>query len=384
MDSLHVVHLIPLIALGGVWRHLQAISRLKSKRLRHTIVSLFKTKVDRAEELLSAPVFRLDLPGYRANNGNLVHEKLLELFRAISPDLVHSHHYSSDIFALPAAKDFGVPAIRTVHGITQAGASNPLTRSGPRLDWCSRQIRTELNLEGPMVRTLTVCRALRDKLLRYGFAPDRVSTLYLGIDLTEAKSIQAKTKTIPRQRRRGRVIVGFAGRLEPIKNPLMMCRLGASLKAHKHRPKIRIVGSGSLQQKLEQTIRTNGLEDSVTIRAGGAEMQNEISHFDVLVVPSLLEGIPLVALEAMAFSIPVIASAVGGIPELISNGSNGLLFRSNDVRGLSEKVLSLLESEDCRKRLGRCGYATVKRHFSLATQLKKLERVYMETCIGLS
>jgi glycosyltransferase involved in cell wall biosynthesis len=376
---LHVVHVIPLIALGGVWRHLQTVSRLQLRGIRQTIVSLYSTSTDGARQLLNLPVFQLDIPKHSRTNRSFVSETLRQLLQSLGPDLVHSHHYSSDIVALPAAKQFGIPAIRTVHGITQAGPIDPLYRGSPRLDWCLQQVSDELALEAPTVRTLTVCRLLRDKLLRYGFAPDRVSTMYLGIDAVEIATGRTDTSSTQGQDADRCIVVGFAGRLEPIKNPGMMCRLAALFRTSKQNIEIRIVGSGSLQAELDAAIKLDELHELVKTRPGGIQMQRDIGLFDILVVPSLLEGIPLVALEAMSFSIPVVASAVGGIPELIDHNSNGVLFRSDDVRDLYANLLPLLDDPDRRRRLGEAGFMTVKERFSLSAHLQQLEQVYGES-----
>lgn len=379
----HIVHVIPLIALGGVWRHLQTLCRTDRIRFRHTVISLFKTEGDDIDDLRPTALVRLALSSHTYTDKNFISTTLLNAFQSMSPNLIHSHHYSADLFALPAARQFRIPAVRTVHGITQAGASDALHRAGPRLDWSSKQICDELSLEGPTVQTLTVCRSLRERLLSYGFAPDRVSTLYLGIDPVEVRATARAPRSTCRRSPRNRVIVGFAGRLEPIKNPSMMCHLAMMLRDRTERVEIRIVGSGSLLPNLRQEIHNGGLEGLVAIRPGGPGMRAEIAQFDILVIPSLLEGVPLVALEAMAFCVPVVASAVGGIPELITHDHDGLLFRSEDVADLCIKIAPLLESRERRERLGRCGFTNVQKRFSLHRQLEQLEQTYLRSLSSL-
>ncbi len=101
---------------------------------------------------------------------------------------------------------------------------------------------------------------------------------------------------------------------------------------------------------------------------------------DMLINPSLSEGLPNIVLEAMALRIPVIATAVGGVPELIESGESGLLVHAGDVSGLSRAVVRLAADFEERKRLSEAAYKVVIDSFSFEKQMDRLSEVYQKGC----
>lgn len=140
-----------------------------------------------------------------------------------------------------------------------------------------------------------------------------------------------------------------------------------------------VVGDGPLRSSLEQQLIAAGLDDCVTLLGGLPEDETlgRIAQADAFVLPSLMEGLPVVLMEAMACSKPVVAPMVAGIPELVSEEETGLLFRASDWMHLAEQMLRLTRDETLAARLGRNGQARVAAEFAIDTAVAPLLRLFV-------
>ena len=159
---------------------------------------------------------------------------------------------------------------------------------------------------------------------------------------------------------------GIAGLLEAL-----------TLVSLEHRPSLVIVGDGPLKAELDAKVRQLGLGDLVTFlgRLSEADTLAEIARSDVLVLPSFMEGLPIVLMEAMALGKPVVATRVAGIPELVVDGETGLLFTPSHWIELAAKLSALATDDALRRRLGAAGPARIAREFDVnhsAVQLRDL------------
>jgi len=175
-------------------------------------------------------------------------------------------------------------------------------------------------------------------------------------------------------------VVTFIGRLEELKGIrvfLESCKLIARKREH---VRFRIVGSGSLRGYVEaESKRFNTDFDSCM------EVMGEVSHeqipqilsqTSVLVAPSYMEGAPTVCLEASASEVPVVASNVGGIPEMVVDGRTGFLFPSGDPEACAEKVSEILSNQKLRRRMGREARDMIKQYYTWEEVIKKVEGIY--------
>ncbi len=148
--------------------------------------------------------------------------------------------------------------------------------------------------------------------------------------------------------------------------------------ALKRNPKLRFVmfGYGPDLDMIREKIISYGIEDKVICPGFEKNLLGYMMDADMLVNPSLSEGLPNIVLEAMAFKVPVVATAVGGVPELIDDGQSGFLVKSEDCAGMAEKILTLSSDTEFQEKFKVNGYATVKGRFSFDTQAEKLYEVY--------
>ena len=170
------------------------------------------------------------------------------------------------------------------------------------------------------------------------------------------------------------------GRLSAEKGYSGLLHSFAALVAGGTKAKLTIVGDGPLRRQIEHTIADLALTEQVRLLGALSEQAtlNEIARADALVLPSLMEGLPVVLMEAMALGKPVIASCVAGIPELVHDGVTGLLFRPSDWDQLGERMRFLAHDRPLRTRLADAGRVAVATEFAIDIAVEPLARLFAE------
>jgi glycosyltransferase involved in cell wall biosynthesis len=171
-------------------------------------------------------------------------------------------------------------------------------------------------------------------------------------------------------------LVGIVGRLFPIKNhPLF---LESAVRVLKREPAARfvIVGDGTLRSELERQAREFGITDRVFFTGWQRDMPRIYADLDVLVVSSDNEGTPVSAIEAMATGCPVVATKVGGLPDLISDGESGLLVPPRNPDALSNAVLRVLEDSEAAGRMSAAARQSVHQRYTRTHLLAETDRLY--------
>ncbi|HET7909277.1 MAG TPA: glycosyltransferase [Nitrospira sp.] len=179
-------------------------------------------------------------------------------------------------------------------------------------------------------------------------------------------------------------IVGTVCRLvEPKKGISVLLRAMAALKTHGHDPQCQllIVGDGPARQPLEALSRQLGLSGCTVFAGTRRDVPRILPLLDLFVLPSLYEGFGIAILEAMAAGKPVVASAVGGIPEFVVPGETGLLVEPGNAAALAEAVRSLVRDPAAATRMGMRGRARVAAEFHMSTVVRRHEQVY-EACLA--
>jgi glycosyltransferase involved in cell wall biosynthesis len=143
-----------------------------------------------------------------------------------------------------------------------------------------------------------------------------------------------------------------------------------------------VIGDGPLRNRFEAISNRRDLNVQFLGRVGRNTVIRWLSKASILLLPSYSEGLPTVSIEALASEVPVVATDVGGIPEVVIDGQTGYLFPSGDVQLCAEKVLKLLNNERLRRQMGRQGRNLVKRFYSWSTVLEKVEQTYESICVN--
>jgi glycosyltransferase involved in cell wall biosynthesis len=282
--------------------------------------------------------------------------ELAALMRRERPDIVHANSSKAGVLGRLAAVLAGVPVrIFTAHGWAfnaASGAPSVLYR------WADR-------LMAPLT-TVTICVSERER--EAGIAartcrPERTVVI--------PSAVEAGAPPQARRERAAPVIVAV-GRLAAPKDPVTLVRALAAVNRSAFTAQI--VGDGPERPAVEGEIHAAGLAGKIELTGERRDVAQLLDDADVFVLSSRSEGAPLSILEAMAAGLPVVASAVGGVPEIVDDGTTGLLVPPGDVSALAKALERLLADAALRARLGRAGWERARERFDLA----QLQRAHVE------
>jgi glycosyltransferase involved in cell wall biosynthesis len=209
-----------------------------------------------------------------------------------------------------------------------------------------------------------------------GCPRDKIVVIPNGIDVRADDARPAAPRPADLGRPSDHVIVGTIGRLVWYKGHTELLDAMARVRREHPAARLAIVGDGPLGERLRQHAAGLALDGSVRFLGAIPDASRLLRHFDLFVLPSRWEGMSNGLLEAMAAERPIIATAVGGNPELIEDGVSGLLVPSEDPEALAAAILRLLRDPDLAGRLARAGRARVEARYTLDTTVRSLEALY--------
>lgn len=282
-----------------------------------------------------------------------------------SIDLVHTHGYKANFYGYLAARGKGVPAVATYH-----------------LDWPDRGLALRLyHLFDRLVvrrfgKIAAVSEAVARSLRRSGVPSAKIVTIDNGIDLSPFA--QARPILQEEISERPDALIGLVGRLTPQKGCEYFLRAAQRVLIDFPRTLFVLVGEGPDRRKLEELVRDLNIAERVIFAGHREDMPGVYASLDILVLPSINEGLPMTLIEAMAAARPVIATPVGAIPKLIIPEQTGLLVNPRDPVGLAAALGRLISNPDLRHRLGRDGQAWVMRRFSAEAMAQQYAEIYQE------
>ena len=288
--------------------------------------------------------------------------RLMSLIRCKRIDLVHAHMYASSIPGVLAARWAGVPVVLHVHSLHE-WQQPPRIRKARRI-WSQAE------------KVVAVSQSVRDSILKEcKLEPSMVVTLYNGVDLDRFAGAQ----NIAKERLRWGIkpqelVVGSVARLVPAKGLFDLFRAVAIVQKSRAEVCLVLVGGGDLRSELEQEAHKLGLR--VIFTGTQEDVRPLIGMFDVAVLSSHTEGLPLFILEAMALSKLVVATRVGGIPEVVVPGETGFLAPSAEPEKLARSILKALDCDG--QKMGLTGRRRVEEIFSLEKTLNNICRLYRE------
>jgi glycosyltransferase involved in cell wall biosynthesis len=278
-------------------------------------------------------------------------------------DVVHTHNPHALVYGAPASKLARAASVHTKHGI------NP---DGPRRLWLRRAA-------GALVDAYAVVTPALESVARKNREcdPARLHVVPNGIDTTifapdgEARRQKRRDLEIPE----GAWVVGTVGRLAPEKDQALLVR--AMLPLLGPLTHLVIVGDGPERQALLALVESSGQASYVHMTGARDDVDRVLPAFDVFALPSITEGLPLVLLEAMSTELVVVASAVGGIPDLVDSGVSGFLTPAREVGPLTARLASLHDDPRHASEVGRAARARVLERHSLARMAAGYEALYL-------
>jgi len=229
--------------------------------------------------------------------------------------------------------------------------------------------------------SIAVCQYVRSiELARARIPANKVTTIYNGValDLFQHPD-HIRTHQIKQELgiTDDALIIGCIGRLHPQKGYPQLLQALKDVKDKIPGVHLLIIGTGELDSQLKSMAHKLGLSKSVTFAGSRTDIPAILNCLDLFVLPSLWEGHPLVVLEAMAAGLPVVATQVGGTPEVVQNGETGLLVEPKDISQLASAMITLLQNPSLRKEMGIAGKKRV-RLFSIENMTQKTESLYMK------
>jgi glycosyltransferase involved in cell wall biosynthesis len=292
---------------------------------------------------------------------------LVKLIRAKGVAVLHTHEFFMNTLGLMASWLTGVPLVATVHGRNYYS------------DRARRRIAYRLvgRFAG---RLVTVSEANKRFLAeRVGIPPRRVQVIPNGVPVDgRASSVALSALRESLGLNQHHPVIGTVGSLYPVKGHRYLIDAAPFVLERFPQAIFVIVGQGGLRKELEaQAAR---LEVAAHLRFLGhrEDVHNLLSIYDIFVLPSLSEGMPLALLEAMAAGLPAVATRVGGVMEVLDDRKTGLLVPSRDSRALADKMITLLGDPPLAKELGEAARHVAASRFPLAGMVRAYEGIYSQ------
>jgi glycosyltransferase involved in cell wall biosynthesis len=218
---------------------------------------------------------------------------------------------------------------------------------------------------------IAISGSITSQLLECGIPASLVKIIYEGIDL----SLYPKQPELDRPPPTKPVTVGTVSSLSHEKGLSYLIEAASLIPHVNGRVRFVIVGEGHFRIKLEELVRKKGLDKCVQFLGFRTDIQALLKDFDLFVLPSLSEGLSSAIMEAMASSLPVIASKVGGIPELVQHGDNGLLVPPGDPESLARAIMQLMENPETLRQMGIRGRKRVEEKFTRDRKVMETEEL---------
>ncbi|MGQ9671488.1 MAG: glycosyltransferase family 4 protein [Desulfosoma sp.] len=300
--------------------------------------------------------------------------KLYRLIQREQPQIVHTHTAKAGFLGRLAARMARVPVIlHTYHGHVLHGYYSPFKTH--LLRWMEKALARITD------GIVAVSVQVKNDLVAYGIASaDKITVISLGFDLDPFLSCQQYKGAFLRELGLddSTPLVGIVGRIFPIKNHRLFLESAAIVSSKAPAARFVIVGDGNLRSEMENCARELGISERVIFTGWRRDMPSIYADLDVLVVSSNNEGTPVSAIEAMAAGRPVVATRVGGLPDIITDSENGYLVPPRDPEALAGAVLRLLQEPELASRMGQTGQTMARERFAVRRLITDTEAFYLK------
>src|SRR6516165_6808478 len=353
---MRIFHLVPNLNYGGLQKVVRLLALAQRQSGHSVTIGCWTNTSNHPEaerELEGAGAHIVHLR--RANDGGMLSGRM-PLFRTLKPhlgakgaDILHIHNpFSYYLYGALAARAAGrTKIVNTIHATAMFDHPR-FGRRGSALFWTAAMLSHGL---------VSVCSEV-DAFIRGRFRLAGVELFVVnnGIDL-------APFLAVPARKPRDEVVFGVAGRMAPEKNHRVLIEAFALARRRHSRLRLRLLGAGVLEPKLKEQARSLGLGDSIEFCGFGHDAPAFLSGLDVYVLPSDFEGLPLGLLEAIASGLPVVATAVDGVPRIVENTGSGWLCPPNNPQALMAAMEGAMACPDRGER-GERSRRLVEQRFS--------------------
>jgi len=358
-----ILYVDPLIAVGGQEIYLiNLIKNLNNKN--YTIHLSCSTKSPFIEELKKLEGLKLQLLSYSSKFSLLSILKLRYYIRENGIQLVHLNGNRAGLLGRISCILLDTKIIFTPHSLLinyKYYINKIFFKIYLLIDRILNHFTNVL---------ITVSDEQKKQLIKHKhITSNKVIRVYNGIDINRFKKVNIPNNQVS-------TTFGYVGRLIKEKGVKDLLICFEQLLNDDNNCKLLYIGDGPYLKKLNQNIFKMGIEDKVQCVGNKTQIDEILRTFDIFVLPSYAEGLPLSILEAMASELPVIASTVNGIPEIIKHNYNGLMHEPGDLKMLYNNMKYLLKNNQLRKKIGHNARNTVVKTFSLDAMIRNTENIY--------
>jgi glycosyltransferase involved in cell wall biosynthesis len=360
-----VAHFISSLGIFGAENVLLSLAQYRHQKNLPVFVIGIEHR-SQAGQVLMQKAQALGIPTCSLKSSSRFDLKLIHNLRKSLQDnhieVLHTHNYKSTLIGWLAARPLNIALVATVHGYTDMNGKVSLYEA---LD------RFVLRISFDQVAVV------QEKLLSDMPAAKRV-VIRNGIDIKKFARSKEEGQRIRQQYHihEDDFVIGSVGRLSPEKNQKFLLETAALIMKQNPKVKVLLVGDGSERKNLEALCKKLHIESNVVLTGIAEDVASMYQAMDVFVLSSLTEGIPLTILEAMASRVAVVATRVGGIPQIVHDKENGLLVDSQDVTALKAKIEWLMQNPQQRQTLAKAGAVFVEQKCSLGNMGRQYEQVY--------
>jgi N-acetyl-alpha-D-glucosaminyl L-malate synthase BshA len=294
-------------------------------------------------------------------------KNIIQLIKLNRIDLIHSHTWGTDFYGYWASKILGIPMISTIHN-----------RYYIFEKW-SRRFSYKVFIS-QIKKIVAVSKDIQDLLREeLKLPPQKVKLVYNGIDthkFEDKKDLEPLRKELNLLKEE--LVLGNVGNLREVKDHHTLILSFLKVATLFPRSKLLIVGEGDLKSSLLELCEKLGIGNKVLFLGHRDDVNLLLALMDIFILSSNSEGCSISILEAMASGKPVIATRVGGNPELVLEGKTGFLVPPAEPEKLAEKIIFLLKNEDLKVEMGKEGRKRAKEKFSLEVMIKNYEELYSQ------
>jgi glycosyltransferase involved in cell wall biosynthesis len=376
--SISVLHTVRSLRVDGVVKViLRYLADRSDPALKHYVCSL-RDEDDLADEFRASGIELIFLGHTGPYTVGRTVRRLVKCIRQLDIDLVHANRTIDLALAGLAAKRCGIPVVSTIHWL---GRLEEHPEDAAQVPWIRRWL--EMNATVVLNRLLAtrivaVSDAVRASYgsLR-GFPRERMQVVYPGLAMTDAQDTRVEENL--------RNALGIdddapillnVGRLHSVKGQLHLIPMMSLVRERLPKAKLLIAGEGELRPALTSAIAKAKLEDAIALLGTRTDVDALLGISDVLVLSSESEAAPLPLLEAMRAGRPVVATAVGGVREIVREGTTGYVVPRADPAAMAAAVLRILGDPREARRMGDAARALARERFDIASSRKALQRLY--------
>ena len=358
-----VLHLITSLEVGGAQHGLLlGLPRFNSEKYEHIVCSL-TDRMQMAGQFQRAGI-QVHSLGLKTKMDFSVAIRLRSLLKDVRPDILHTYLLHSNVLGRIVGRLTGVPKIigseRTIGQARYWGRlltklTNPLT-------------------DAVEVNSQTGAIAIEDDL---GVPREKIEIVRSGVNFYEyskpANGAEIRTELGLNQDQH---LVLYIGRLRPVKGVEFGIRAFALAKDQRPNVYMALAGEGEQLCNLQNLVDDLGIDNHVKFLGVRNDLPDLLAAADSILMPSLNEGFPRTAIEAMAAGKPIVATRVGGTPEAIIDGKTGILVPAKDIRAMAKALISLIGDVLLRERLGAAGAELARENYSINNYVNRLNELY--------